>query len=458
MLNRAQFNAIRKALLDHLKANNLEAAPTNPAELVALLRQVTPEATNVSLQAITSFAIPYLVRSGAIAAGSPEHFALRQTLGLPEPKPWHKAFPPKNFFQLLDASRNPEWCTEMGATTPIARTLTFADLISDELISAAIRSHFDIGGMEDLGDPRAVQSSDPTMALLIEAVKHAALSSRPEWHDANTGSVLTPLPPGIDNRSTDEVEAERALQLEIRRKEVAKARAKERREKENAEYNGVRSVVLGTYKDVASKALAATLAGPSSDFETVKTHHEASIPEALAETVTKIKDYLAAKEVVPAGASEVEILEITREVADRAKAFTIQLVLDDMNDAQPTWFRRLANGALTFRPAPYRGAARAPGHVTKYEKAAARAIAMIVDKYDPATLNFALKAITGQELAGPVLPVARPTWLAVSGGAEEIVVEPAAGHVALTPLPCDSDTGVTIAPPPPPVAPVAPLI
>jgi hypothetical protein len=37
-------------------------------------------------------------------------------------------------------------------------------------------------------------------------------------------------------------------------------------------------------------------------------------------------------------------------------------------------------------------------------------------------------------------------------------VEPAAGHVALTPLPCDSDTGVTIAPPPPPVAPVAPLI
>jgi hypothetical protein len=85
---------------------------------------------------------------------------------------------------------------------------------------------------------------------------------------------------------------------------------------------------------------------------------------------------------------------------------------------------------------------------------------MIVDKYDPATLNFALKAITGQELAGPVLPVARPTWLAVSGGAEEIVVEPAAtaGHVALTPLPCDCEAGVNIAPPPPPVAPVAPLI
>lgn len=458
MLNRAQFNVIRKALLDHLKASNLDAAPTNPADLVTLLRTITPESSLVSLQSITSFVIPYLVRSGAVVAGGAEHFSLRTVLGLPEPKPWHKAFPPKNFFQLLDASRNPEWCSEMGATTPIARTLTHADLISDELISAAIRSHFGIGGLEDLGDPRAVQSNDPTMALLIEAVKHAALSSRPEWHDATTGAALNPLPPGLDNRSTEEVEAERAVQAEIRRKEVAKARAKERREKENAEYNGVRSVVLGTYKDAKSKALATTLAGASSDFETVKTQHEASIPEALPETVEKIRDYLAKSILIPTGTSEVEVLEITRETLDRAKAFTVQIVLDDMNDAQPTWFRRIANGDLTFRPAPYRGAARAPGHVTKYEKAATRAIAQIVDKYDLSILNFALKTITGQELAGPILQIARPTWLAVTGGAEEIVVEPTVGHVALTPMPCDCEAGVNIAPPPPPVAPAAPLI
>lgn len=446
MLTRPIFNHLKKLFGSSLDdAARIAFAKAKPEEQFATLRKVVP-AEVADDSALAGFIMVFSVKSALVAAGSPDHFALRKTLGLADPLPWHKPRPPKNSWEMQDSNRVPSWLDESQAMGAIARTVTFEDLrAGPEVLAAVVRAFFKIGGLEDLGDPRSPQVADPTMKMFLDGVGYSLVIMRPEWHDEN-GNPLKDLPAGADTRSQAEIVDERERQEKLRKNEEARERNRVRREQELAEYGALRSGILTTFTNPAIKALAAELA--KGDFEDVLVTHEASIPKTLETTVTGIFDLISASVVVPEGVGADEVAEIRKETSAKAVALTIQLVLEEINDLQPGWLRRLTNGDFKFRSAPLKGEVRAPGYASKKEKAAARAIWRIYSEYGEDTLNFALTTIVGQKLAGPAQIVKAPEWLKVKGG-DEIETSEAPATPGAPAIPAGS---ATLPPPPPPPA------
>lgn len=436
MLTRPIFNALKKifgASLDDAARVTFAKAPAN-AQYTTLRGVVPAEVADDA--AIAGFIMVFNVKSALVAPGSPAHYAMRTALGLSDPLPWHKPRAPRNAWEMQDSNRVPSWTEESQGMGAIARTLTFEDVrAGSEVISAAIRAFFKIGGLEDLGDPRAVQANDPTMKVFLEGVSHSLLITRPEWHDGD-GAPLKELPKGVEARSQAEVDDERDRAEKLRRNEEARERNRVRREAELAEYGALRGQVMTEYRSDATAGLAADLA--KGEFEDISTAHEARIAKELPTVVTSIFDLISSKVVVPEGIGADEVAEIRKETADKAAALTVQLVLEDVNEIQAGWLRRLANGDFKFRGAPLKGEVRAPGYVSKKEKAAARAIWRIYNEYGEDVLNFALTTIVGQKLSGPAQIVKMPDWIKSKGEGE---VE--TGGDA-------PQTGSAVLPPPPP--------
>ncbi|MFA6132568.1 MAG: hypothetical protein WC869_00975 [Phycisphaerae bacterium] len=443
MLTRSTFNALKKIFGSSLDdAARVAFAKAKPEAQLAQLRAVVPVEVADDL-AVASFVLVFNVKSGLVTVGTPAHFAMRTALGLSDPLPWHKSRPPKNAWDMQDGNRVPSWLEESQSMGAIARTLTWEDLrAGPDVISAAIRAFFKIGGLEDLSDPRAVQASDPTMRLFIEGVGHSLIILRPEWHDGD-GSPLKELPKGADTRSQAEIDDEHDRAEKLRRSEEARERNRIRREKELAEYGALRGTVMTKFRSDATAGLASDIA--KSEFDAVSTAHEARVMKDLPEVTNAIFDLISASVVIPEGIGADEVAEIRKETSLKALALTVQLVLEDVNDHQPGWLRRLANGDFKFRGAPLKGEARAPGYVSKKEKAASRAIWRIYNEYGEDVLNFALSTIVGQKLSGPAQIVKMPDWLKAKGDGEI--------ETGDTPV-----VAATLPPPPPPPATVPSLI
>lgn len=450
-LTRSTFNNIKRLFSSSLD----EAARTSFSKLtsagqMAQLRTITPAEVACDAE-LAGFVLVFNTKSNLVKAGSPEHYALRKALGLADPLPWHKVRPPKNNWEMQDSNRVPSWLEESQQMAAIARVVTWDDLrAGPEVLAAVVRGFYKIGGMEDLGDARAVQATDPTMKLFIEGVCYnlALPTGRPEWHDAD-GNPLKGLPEGTETRSQNEIENERERTEKLRRNEEARERTRVRREKELAEYGELRSKVLQNFRTEQTAVLAHTIA--SAEFETIKDEHEATITTQLQSTVAQIFELISVTITLPEGASADEVKVLREETLVRATDLAIQLVLDDVNEKQPGWLRRLSNGDFKFRTQPLKGDVRPPGYVSKYEKAAARAISKIYLAYGEEVLNFALQTIVGQKLTGPAQILKAPDWLKSKGGNEEIVItdDDAAqtGPAAVPP------GNIPPPPPPPPVAP-----
>lgn len=446
MLTRPIFNNLKKQFAAGLdEAARAAFAKLPYLEQAAKLRAVVP-AEMADDAAVAGFILVFNVKSNLVAAGSPEHFAMRKALGLPDPKPWHKERPPRTSWEMSDSSRSPSWLDESQAMSAIARTMTFEDLrAGPEVMAAAIRAYFKFGGLEDLGDPRAVQPTDTTMKLILEGVGYALAIVRPDWHD-ETGTPFKVLPAGVDARSAVEITEELDRQEKLRRNEEARERNRVRREKELAEYGALRSEVMAKFRCDASAALARELA--SEEFDAVSASHEVRVVKALDPTYRAIFDLVGSRVTVPDGAGADEVTEIRNDTAAKAAGLTVQLVLEDVNEHQAGWLRRLSNGDFKFRPQPLKGDVRPPGYVTKKEKAAARAIWRIYSEYGEDTLNFALNTIVGQKLAGPAQIVKMPDWLKIKGGTEEI--DTTSAEAPATPGAPEIPAGKATLPPPPP--------
>lgn len=442
-LTRASFNTIKRMFAAGLDDAGRTAYTRMPLdEQIAKLRQLVTSDL-ASDGDLARFILVLHVRSKLVAAGTPEHFALRESLGIAPVKPWHKPRPPKTMWELQDSNRVPSWIEDAQAAGAIARTITWEDLRGGaDLLAAAVRVFFKFGGMEDLGDPRAVQADDPTMRLFVDGLGYSLATCRPEWHDGN-GAPLKELPAGVDGRSQDEIEQERERTEKIRRNEEARERTRVRREQDLTEYGELRGVALTKFRSERTAVIAHDIS--RLEFEDAKTSHEATIRDFLQESVSAVFDLISLAVTLPEGAGADEVAELRKETTERALALVVQVVLEDVNEHQSGWFRRLSNGDFRFRPQPLKGEARPAGYVSKKEKAAARAISKIYTDYGEDVLNFALLAIVGQKLAGPALATKAPDWLKFKGGEEEIVV---------TGIP---EAPATLLLPPPPPAPGAPL-
>lgn len=439
MLTRPIFNNLKKLFGNSLDdAARIAFAKAKPEEQFATLRKVVP-AEIADDAAIAGFIMVFNVKSALVAAGSPAHFALRKTIGLADPLPWHKPRAPKNSWEMQDSNRVPSWLDESQSMGAIARTVTFEDLrAGPEVLSAVVRAFFKIGGLEDLSDPRAPQAADPTMKLFLDGVGYSLVIMRPEWHDEN-GNPLKDLPAGADTRSQAEIDDERERQEKLRKNEEARERNRVRREQELAAYGALRSEVVTKFRSKDSAALADIIA--KGEFDEVSVTHEALVAKNLSDTVAKIFDLVSATIVVPDGVGADEVAEIRKETSEKAVALAVQLVLEDVNDLQAGWLRSLTNGDFKFRGAPLKGEVRAPGYASKKEKAAARAVWRIYSEYGEDVLNFALTTIVGQKLAGPVQIVKIPDWIKSKGDGETSEA-PAAPAVPAS--------SATLPPPPPP--------
>lgn len=445
-LTRTTFNNIKRLFANSLDdAGRAAFSKLPPDEQMLKLRSICP-AEKAAQDELAGFILVLHIRSKLVAAGSEAHYALRESLGLSPVRPWHKPRPPKTSWEMQDANRVPSWLDECQVMGAITRTITWDDVrAGPELIAAAVRVFFKFGGMEDLGDPRAIQHTDPTMKLFLEGISYSLITTRPEWHDTE-GVPLKDIPSGVDGRSQDEIDQEHERAVKLKRTEEARESTRLRREKELNEYGALRSNVLGMFRCDATSVMAHELS--ISEFEDTKTTHEATILGGLGSVTKQIFDLLSSTTTLAEGAGAEEVAELRNEVLERAKALTIQLVLEDVNEHQSGWFRRLSNGDFRFRPQPLKGDARAPGYVSKKEKAASRAISKIYIDYGEDVLNFALKTIVGQVLAGKAQIVKAPDWLKFKGGDEEIVVTGVPGD--------DADTDTQL-PPPPPAPPAPPV-
>jgi len=443
MLTRPIFNTLKKLFGSALDdAGRIAFAKATAVQQVATMRGVVPADVATDLS-IAEFVLVFNVKSNLVAAGSPAHYAMRKTLGVADPLPWHKPRAPKNSWEMQDSNRVPSWLEESQAMGAIARTVTHEDLrAGPEVIAAVVRNFYKIGGFEDLGDTRAIQASDPTMKLFLEGVTYALVVMRPEWHD-NDGVPLKDLPKGVDGRSKAEIEEEHERQEKIRRNEEARERNRARREKELAEYGALRASVLKEFRCDATAGLASDLS--KLEFDSVQAVLAARAEKELGEVTTNIFNLISASVTVPEGIGADEVTEIRKETTQRAADLTTQLVLEDLNDLQAGWLRRLSNGDFKFRNVPLKGEVRAPGYVNKKEKAAARAVHHILHEYGEDVLNFALEAITGVKLAGPVKIIPAPEWLKFKGG-DEVPTTPPDGAPAVP------ASGVLPPPPPPPAA------
>src|SRR5271157_2178207 len=121
----------------------------SPAAQVLKLRLLVPPETASDLE-IAEFVLVVIARSG-LKVGTPEHYKIREDLKIGPPKPWHKERPPKNAWEMQDPNRVPSWLEENAAVSKIAETLTFDDVKGGaDIMAAAVRAYFNIGGLEDL--------------------------------------------------------------------------------------------------------------------------------------------------------------------------------------------------------------------------------------------------------------------------------------------------------------------
>lgn len=289
--------------------------------------------------------------------------ARRTQLGLPNPvSTWPIAGPaPQNLRELQDPKLLPEWADRgLAVTDACAQGLSYAELVhprSKDLIAAAIRNHFGIGGLEDLGDHRAIQASDRTMMVLISQVRWLlAVQYRPEWFDAEN-NPLPALPAGVDARPYQDVLTELRQKEDEERKARQQARAAEYRTKKLGEHASLRAAALQVC--AGNTFIASTAAAISGSFDAAKSVLAAEVIaiDDVLQPVLKSIILLPEFQSLTAKRGESAIdLEVRRY---RVAAYMIwQAIMLVTAQAQPTWFRTLENGDLKLRPEPLKQAVR----------------------------------------------------------------------------------------------------
>lgn len=248
---------------------------------------------------------------------------------------WGRPKPPTLYPMLL--SRWPEEAAKIGG---IAAKIPFAQSTDQLWYQNATHESLGLGGYLDFLLGRQIGFSDPTMALFIQGASIAVQTSRGEWFDED-GTAFVRLPPNVDGRSVEEVDWQVDYETRLRRREIARKSAAQRREKEIADKKARRD---------AAFALLANAVG-----------WNAVVDQFSIGTFEKLRDILTSNPVGvdTAGGKTwlptalMKQFEIARPIANAEDLeFTEQFVLTQINKRMSSWFKETQDGSLRIRKAP----------------------------------------------------------------------------------------------------------
>jgi len=321
MLSRAIFNVIKDRFASVDLAQFKDLSVEDQVKTVGALRRgVLRKTTDAEIGA---FVLLFRLQYGLVAPGSPEHFALRKELGIPDPAGWAKTPAPTTFPALFST-----WLEEYQAATAATKYVDHASLWAKnkdpvksiatrrEALAAAIRHALGMGGLEDVLDPRAIAPGDATMDLLVSGAEANLQIQYPHWFDEKTGELLPTLPDDINGRSKVEQDILEQIDRAARKAAARQAAAEEQRAAQRAELAAKHASALAAL-NADSAFLTAVECAKTMSFE-------------------DLKAFLSAADVVPAPAGLTS--------ADVTAALSLAL-----SEAKPTWFRARPDGTPVMR-------------------------------------------------------------------------------------------------------------
>lgn len=401
MLHRGSFDIIKNLFVTKIasdadaKAAFDAATPTDKAKIIAELLADDDSfmAAGFGEAEAAGFVLLYLTRTDSLPTA--EAIALRDQLGVPASKPWHKPMPVVSIMALVS-----QWPDEYAKIPEIAATIPHAALVgsadlADAFIAASVRSVLGLGGLEDVGE-KVIGPADPIMAVFIDAVKFQLMTvTAPAWFE--NGQVLAKLPDSVSPKSSYElnraVEAEK-LRAKAEARRIAAANRRQQmitayKAKRAAFFSGV--VTVDTTVDALVKALL------GSTFAELKTVTEPAVwlTEDLKQHAKRYVNIVpkpaqpapidanSSKEAKAAHAAalaswkaEIEALVASDIDEDQAIAFVQQYVLSKLAEIKPEWFTELSSGDVVLR----RGEPRSSG-IDRKTKAIRSGVSRLVHKY-----------------------------------------------------------------------------
>jgi len=321
-----------------------------PEEQLAIITEIVdenrevPALFKVTDQQARIFVLLFRLKMG-LTPGSPEHLALKDKLQIPAPTGWKKTSPPTDMYEFSARRRQPCWVEEFDLMGTVPDMLDFASVVNDEDIINAIKTVLGIGGMEDLGDPRAIQADNPTMRLMVQAVKLNLPLARPDWVDLTTQKLFTTLPDGIENRARFIIDAEVEV---VKKRDVVEAKRKadeERRQKAQKIYDASKAKIfefMASQKDAVEAAIPAFLAMGFAAFKKLEADESKSwIPPTILKSVSD----MATQQIQ--GIKPEDIAEKIQESVHLAGQF----ILVKMCEKEPSWFYVSPTGDQRIRRA-----------------------------------------------------------------------------------------------------------
>jgi hypothetical protein len=226
MLSKSVFNIIRTKVLNRVDLDAFrELLVKDQVEALVKAGDSDPLTKAISRAEYAAVVLIFALERSVIVPGSSGHFTLRAELGIPEPiSTWHDENPPTTFSDLVM-----NWGDVRQKAMEAAEFVDFKSASNPVFLAAAIRHALGMGGLEDLMDPRAIDESNPTMALLITALRLHLVSYYPHWYPE--GDLLQELPEGVNGQSRAELNAElNAIKAANRAKAAQEAREKKRKD------------------------------------------------------------------------------------------------------------------------------------------------------------------------------------------------------------------------------------
>lgn len=375
-LSKPIFNAIKSHVAPHLA----ELKALTPIDQLNKIADITGEFYDtkyVSPEDLAGFVLLFNTQAGLIAKGSPEHHALRDALGIkPVITAWPFPNPPKSFAQLVS-----NWAEYYNKIGDAAALVDFASANAPEYLAAAIRQALGLGGLEDLGDGREINSTDPVMALFIKALSRQLLTAYPHW--APEGDLLTALPADVDGRAIEEINIADAAKKAEQRATKAKHERENKRQTELLEKRATR------------KELAEQLKG---------------LPEYAA--LLNALQPMPFDELRDKAAGLIETFAASLQLNDSAGHLT-QVIYATLT---PAYFREAAEGDLAFRRV-----APKPASTVRRDNATLTALAKLVGKYGFPNVSIAVAKVLADQ---PTLLKAAEAYKSDEDEAETVAVAP----------------------------------
>jgi len=282
---------------------------------------------------LAAFILLFQLKIKTVAAGSKEHYAMRDTLGLPL-KGWHKDNPPTNIFDMTNNQRVPCWLEDYGKIGEAVALLDFNAAHNNNDIADAIKTVLGIGGLEDTGDTRAITEKDPTMSVFVAAAQYQLPLAYPTWVvNGKLANKEKELPQGTDLRAKFVIEAELEQIKQAKKAQAKKEAVEATKAQKKAEYETQKAKFFALLQSCPEAEALAKSMSEKTFQEARKTTEVPNGETWLTEPVLK---FIAMNTKKAEGMDDKAYERATMENISLTK----QYVLEKLGKLQPTWVRQ----------------------------------------------------------------------------------------------------------------------